>query len=165
VFGVDLSRAAADRHKRLLAYSVDREHRHHRRRIGLTILFAVLRQDAARARQSTLTCRSSTTRAQPRVLQEACCSSPPAPVPARSAQSAASASSGGLSTGCRWVAWLRPRRPLSPAPALPPRQRLRVEWLLLQAFLFTPSLPQSFVNMLVAARRRRAGAAAALAAT
>jgi NADH:ubiquinone oxidoreductase subunit 5 (subunit L)/multisubunit Na+/H+ antiporter MnhA subunit len=33
--------------------------------------------------------------------------------------------------------------------ALPPLNGFVSEWLLLQAFLFTPSLPQSFVNMLV----------------
>src|SRR5437016_14039423 len=32
---------------------------------------------------------------------------------------------------------------------LPPLKGFVSEWLLLQAFLFTPSLPQSFVNMLV----------------
>jgi formate hydrogenlyase subunit 3/multisubunit Na+/H+ antiporter MnhD subunit len=46
-----------------------------------------------------------------------------------------------------WVAWLAlvgaGRRRHSSA------QRLRSEWLLLQAFLFTPGLPQSFVSMLV----------------
>ena len=32
---------------------------------------------------------------------------------------------------------------------LPPLNGFVSEWLLLQAFLFTPTLPQSFVNMLV----------------
>ena len=47
-----------------------------------------------------------------------------------------------------WVAWLALVGTLAIA-GLPPLNGFVSEWLLLQAFLFTPSLPQSFVNMLV----------------
>ena len=47
-----------------------------------------------------------------------------------------------------WVAWLALVGTLA-AAGIPPLNGFVSEWLLLQAFLFTPSLPQSFVNMLV----------------
>jgi NADH:ubiquinone oxidoreductase subunit 5 (subunit L)/multisubunit Na+/H+ antiporter MnhA subunit len=47
-----------------------------------------------------------------------------------------------------WVAWLALVGALAMA-GLPPLNGFVSEWLLLQAFLFTPNLPQSFVNMLV----------------
>jgi len=47
-----------------------------------------------------------------------------------------------------WGAWLALVGTLAMA-GLPPLNGFVSEWLLLQAFLFTPSLPQSFVNMLV----------------
>ena len=47
-----------------------------------------------------------------------------------------------------WVAWLALVGTLAIA-GLPPLNGFVSEWLLLQAFLFTPGLPQSFVNMLV----------------
>src|SRR5438309_7651734 len=47
-----------------------------------------------------------------------------------------------------WVAWLALAGTLACA-GLPPFNGFVSEWLLLQAFLFTPTLPQSFVNMLV----------------
>ena len=46
------------------------------------------------------------------------------------------------------MAWLTLVGTLAIA-GLPPLNRFVSEWLLLQAFLFTPTLPQSFVNMLV----------------
>ncbi len=55
---------------------------------------------------------------------------------------------GGLIHRMPWVAWLALVGTLSIA-GLPPLNGFVSEWLLLQAFLFTPSLPQSFVNMLV----------------
>ncbi|TMH29054.1 MAG: hydrogenase 4 subunit B [Betaproteobacteria bacterium] len=55
---------------------------------------------------------------------------------------------GGLIHRMPWVAWLALIGTLSMA-GLPPLNGFVSEWLLLQAFLFTPSLPQSFVNMLV----------------
>jgi NADH:ubiquinone oxidoreductase subunit 5 (subunit L)/multisubunit Na+/H+ antiporter MnhA subunit len=47
-----------------------------------------------------------------------------------------------------WVAWLALVGTLAIA-GLPPLNGFVSEWLLLQAFLLTPTLPQSFVNMLV----------------
>ena len=55
---------------------------------------------------------------------------------------------GGLIHRMPWVAWLGLVGTLAIA-GLPPLNGFVSEWLLLQAFLFTPSLPQSFVNMLV----------------
>ena len=53
-----------------------------------------------------------------------------------------------------WVAWLALVGTLAIA-GLPPLNGFVSEWLLLQAFLFTPRLPQSFVNMLVPVPRPR----------
>src|SRR5207344_3560769 len=55
---------------------------------------------------------------------------------------------GGLIHRMPWVAWLALVGTLAMA-GLPPLNGFVSEWLLLQAFLFTPTLPQSFVNMLV----------------
>ena len=55
---------------------------------------------------------------------------------------------GGLIHRMPWVAWLALVGTLAIA-GLPPLNGFVSEWLLLQAFLFTPSLPQSFINMLV----------------
>jgi len=55
---------------------------------------------------------------------------------------------GGLIHRMPWVAWLALVGTLAIA-GLPPLNGFVSEWLLLQSFLFTPSLPQSFVNMLV----------------
>ena len=55
---------------------------------------------------------------------------------------------GGLIHRMPWVAWLALVGTLASA-GLPPLNGFVSEWLLLQVFLFTPSLPQSFVNMLV----------------
>jgi len=55
---------------------------------------------------------------------------------------------GGLIHRMPWVAWPALIGTLAIA-GLPPLNGFVSEWLLLQAFLFTPGLPQSFVNMLV----------------
>ena len=55
---------------------------------------------------------------------------------------------GGLIHRMPWVAWPALVGTLAIA-GLPPLNGFVSEWLLLQAFLFTPSLPQSFINMLV----------------
>jgi hydrogenase-4 component B len=55
---------------------------------------------------------------------------------------------GGLIHRMPWVAAMALVGTLAIA-GLPPLNGFVSEWLLLQAFLFTPSLPQSFVNMLV----------------
>ncbi|MEP7063811.1 MAG: hydrogenase 4 subunit B [Betaproteobacteria bacterium] len=55
---------------------------------------------------------------------------------------------GGLIHRMPWVAWLALVGTLAIA-GLPPLNGFVSEWLLLQAFLSTPALPQSFVNMLV----------------
>jgi len=55
---------------------------------------------------------------------------------------------GGLIHRMPWVAWLALVGTLAIA-GMPPLNGFVSEWLLLQAFLFTPTLPQSFVNMLV----------------
>jgi len=70
---------------------------------------------------------------------------------------------GGLIHRMPWVAWLALVGTLSIA-GLPPLNGFVSEWLLLQAFLFTPSLPQSFINMLVPLAAAALVLAAALAA-
>jgi formate hydrogenlyase subunit 3/multisubunit Na+/H+ antiporter MnhD subunit len=55
---------------------------------------------------------------------------------------------GGLIHRMPWVAWSALVGALAIA-GLPPLNGFVSEWLLLQAFLFTPTLPQSFINMLV----------------
>jgi formate hydrogenlyase subunit 3/multisubunit Na+/H+ antiporter MnhD subunit len=55
---------------------------------------------------------------------------------------------GGLMHRMPWVAWLALIGTLAIA-GLPPLNGFVSEWLLLQAFLFTPDLPQGFVNMLL----------------
>jgi formate hydrogenlyase subunit 3/multisubunit Na+/H+ antiporter MnhD subunit len=70
---------------------------------------------------------------------------------------------GGLIRRMPWVAWLALVGTLAIA-GLPPLNGFVSEWLLLQAFLFTPTLPQSFVNMLVPLAAGALVLAAALAA-
>jgi formate hydrogenlyase subunit 3/multisubunit Na+/H+ antiporter MnhD subunit len=55
---------------------------------------------------------------------------------------------GGLIHRMPWVAWCALVGTLAIA-GLPPLNGFVSEWLLLQAFLFTPGLPQGYVNMLV----------------
>lgn len=55
---------------------------------------------------------------------------------------------GGLIRTMPWVAWLTLIGALTSA-GLPPLGGFVSEWLLLQSFLFTPQLPNSFLNMLV----------------
>lgn len=55
---------------------------------------------------------------------------------------------GGLIHRMPWVAWLALIGTLAIA-GLPPLNGFVSEWLLLQAFLFTPNLPESFINMLL----------------
>ena len=55
---------------------------------------------------------------------------------------------GGLIRPMPWVAWLALIGTLAIA-GLPPLNGFVSEWLLLQAFLFTPQIPQPFANMLV----------------
>src|SRR5262249_8809220 len=70
---------------------------------------------------------------------------------------------GGLIHRMPWVAWLAFVGALAMA-GLPPLNGFVSAWLLLPAFLFTPSLPQSFVNMLVPLAAAALVLAAALAA-
>jgi formate hydrogenlyase subunit 3/multisubunit Na+/H+ antiporter MnhD subunit len=70
---------------------------------------------------------------------------------------------GGLIHRMPWVAWLALVGTLAIA-GLPPLNGFVSEWLLLQAFLFTPGLPQSFVNMLIPVAAAALALAAALAA-
>ncbi len=55
---------------------------------------------------------------------------------------------GGLIHRMPWVAWLALVGTLAIA-GLPPLNGFVSEWLLLQAFLFTPDLPHSYINMLL----------------
>ena len=55
---------------------------------------------------------------------------------------------GGLMRHMPWVAWLGLVGTLAIA-GLPPLNGFVSEWLLLQSFLFTPTIPQTFANMLI----------------
>jgi formate hydrogenlyase subunit 3/multisubunit Na+/H+ antiporter MnhD subunit len=69
---------------------------------------------------------------------------------------------GGLMHRMPWVAWLTLIGALAMA-GLPPLNGFVSEWLLLQAFLFTPEVPRSFVNMLLPMGAALVALAAALA--
>ena len=70
---------------------------------------------------------------------------------------------GGLMRRMPWVAWLTLVGTLAIA-GLPPLNGFVSEWLLLQAFLLTPGLPHSYLNMLVPVAAAALALAAALAA-
>jgi len=69
---------------------------------------------------------------------------------------------GGLIHRMPWVAWLALVGTLAIA-GLPPLNGFVSEWLLLQAFLFTPGLPQNYLNMLVPVAAAAVALTAALA--
>jgi hydrogenase-4 component B len=69
---------------------------------------------------------------------------------------------GGLIHRMPWVAWLGLIGTLAIA-GLPPLNGFVSEWLLLQAFLFTPGLPHPYLNMLIPAAAAALALAAALA--
>ena len=69
---------------------------------------------------------------------------------------------GGLIHRMPWVAWLALVGTLAIA-GLPPLNGFVSEWLLLQAFLFSPSLPHAYLNMLVPVAAAAVVLAAALA--
>jgi formate hydrogenlyase subunit 3/multisubunit Na+/H+ antiporter MnhD subunit len=69
---------------------------------------------------------------------------------------------GGLIHRMPWVAWLGLVGALAIA-GLPPLNGFVSEWLLLQAFLFTPGLPHPYLNMLIPAAAAALALAAALA--
>jgi formate hydrogenlyase subunit 3/multisubunit Na+/H+ antiporter MnhD subunit len=69
---------------------------------------------------------------------------------------------GGLIHRMPWVAWLALVGTLAIA-GLPPLNGFVSEWLLLQAFLFTPSLPHPYLNMLIPVAAAAVALAAALA--
>ncbi|HET9735869.1 MAG TPA: hydrogenase 4 subunit B, partial [Burkholderiales bacterium] len=70
---------------------------------------------------------------------------------------------GGLIHRMPWVAWLALVGALAIA-GMPPLNGFVSEWLLLQAFLFTPNLPASYLNMLVPVAAAAIALAAALSA-
>ena len=70
---------------------------------------------------------------------------------------------GGLMRRMPWVAWLALVGTLAIA-GLPPLNGFVSEWLMLQAFLFTPDLPYRFINMLLPLGAAALALAAALAA-
>jgi len=69
---------------------------------------------------------------------------------------------GGLIGPMPWVAWLALAGVIAGA-GLPPLSGFVSEWLLLQAFLFSPGLPQSWLNMIVPAAAAAVALTAALA--
>jgi hydrogenase-4 component B len=70
---------------------------------------------------------------------------------------------GGLIHRMPWVAWLALIGALALA-GLPPLNGFVSEWLLLQAFLFTPGLPDTYLNMLIPVAAAAIALAAALSA-
>ncbi len=68
---------------------------------------------------------------------------------------------GGLIHRMPWVAWLALVGALA-AAGLPPLNGFVSEWLLLQAFLFTPGLPDGYLNMLIPVAAAGVALAAAL---
>jgi len=68
---------------------------------------------------------------------------------------------GGLIHKMPWVAWLALVGTLAIA-GLPPLNGFASEWLLLQAFLFTPGLPDGYLNMLIPVAAAAVALAAAL---
>jgi hydrogenase-4 component B len=70
---------------------------------------------------------------------------------------------GGLIHRMPWVAWLALIGALAIA-GLPPLNGFVSEWLLLQAFLFTPGLPDTYLNMLIPVAAAAIALAAALSA-
>ena len=69
---------------------------------------------------------------------------------------------GGLIHQMPWVAWLALLGVLASA-GLPPLNGFVSEWLLLQAFLFTPGLPHGYINMLIPVAAAAVALTAALA--
>lgn len=69
---------------------------------------------------------------------------------------------GGLIHSMPWVAWLALVGVLASA-GLPPFNGFVSEWLLLQAFLFTPGLPHGYINMLIPVAAAAVALTAALA--
>ncbi|MDD5174935.1 MAG: hydrogenase 4 subunit B [Sterolibacterium sp.] len=69
---------------------------------------------------------------------------------------------GGLIHPMPWVAWLALLGVIASA-GLPPLNGFVSEWLLLQAFLFTPNLPHSYINMLIPVAAAAVALTAALA--
>ncbi|MBI3525333.1 MAG: hydrogenase 4 subunit B [Betaproteobacteria bacterium] len=69
---------------------------------------------------------------------------------------------GGLIHRMPWVAWLALLGVIA-AAGLPPLNGFVSEWLLLQAFLFTPSLPHAYINMLIPVAAAAVALTAALA--
>lgn len=69
---------------------------------------------------------------------------------------------GGLIHHMPWVAWLGLLGVLSSA-GLPPFNGFVSEWLLLQAFLFTPGLPHGYINMMIPVAAAAVALTAALA--
>lgn len=69
---------------------------------------------------------------------------------------------GGLIHRMPWVAWLALLGVLASA-GLPPLNGFVSEWLLLQSFLFTPSLPHGYINMMIPVAAAAVALTAALA--
>ena len=136
-------RRRADGHEAAARLFVDREHRHHRRRASASRSCSrpTTRRCSPRSRSPPCSITRSTMRSS-----RACCSSPPGSV-LHATNERSLGKLGGLIHRMPWVAWLALVGTLAIA-GLPPLNGFVSEWLLLQAFLFTPGLPQSFVNML-----------------
>jgi formate hydrogenlyase subunit 3/multisubunit Na+/H+ antiporter MnhD subunit len=157
LFGVIFATAQTDM-KRLLAYSSIENIGIIVAGIGLTILFKAYGQTLLAAVSLTATLYHSLNHAFFKSLLFLATGSV-----LHATQERSLGKLGGLIHRMPWVAWLALVGALAMA-GLPPLNGFVSEWLLLQAFLFTPSLPQSFVNMLVPLAAAALVLAAALAA-
>ena len=157
LFGVIFATAQTDM-KRLLAYSSIENIGIIVAGIGLTILFKAYGQTLLAAVSLTATLYHSLNHAFFKSLLFLATGSV-----LHATQERSLGKLGGLIHRMPWVAWLALVGALGMA-GLPPLNGFVSEWLLLQAFLFTPSLPQSFINMLVPLAAAALVLAAALAA-
>ena len=143
--------------KRLLAYSSIENIGFIMVGIGLTVTFqayGMQRPRRARAHRDAATTASTTP------ASRACCSSRTGSV-LHATRERALGKLGGLIDTMPWVAWLALVGTLAIA-GLPPLNGFVSEWLLLQAFLFTPRLPDGYLNMLMPVAAAAVALAAAL---
>lgn len=142
LYGVIFAAVQTDM-KRLLAYSSIENIGILFMGIGLTILFHVFNMPALAALALAATLYHALNHAFFKSLLFLCTGSVLHATRERSLRKL-----GGLIHRMPWVAWLALIGTLAIA-GLPPLNGFVSEWLMLQAFLFTPDLPQGFINMLL----------------
>jgi hydrogenase-4 component B len=157
VYGVVFSAVQTDM-KRLLAYSSIENIGFIIVGYGLTVTFAAYRMNALAALALTATLYHCLNHAYFKSLLFLATGSV-----LHATRERALGKLGGLIHRMPWVAWLALVGTLAIA-GLPPLNGFVSEWLLLQAFLFTPGLPDTYLNMLVPVAAAAVALAAALSA-